>query len=160
MKLIIEWINLVFTALWLIISITSIVIATVQAFKIERLKTELDIQKNKILLNDSKIRKAYEDFISSFINSSNDKNSWEIEETIKNFTKDTLLFSWESTIHAINKYKTSSPKNKNDKICLTENIFLAMRKDLWVNNSWIKHWDLTQFLVKWDISNILNNKIK
>ena len=149
-----EWI---LALIWMCISVASIIISFIQALKVERLKTRLEIEKNKAILNDSKIRKAYEDFVSCFIGFSVDEKLWDIDEWIKNFTKNSLLFSWENTIPAINKYKTSTNKNKNEKIYLAEDIFFAMRKDLWVSNKWMKHWDLIQFLVKWNISDILKD---
>ena len=157
-KLILDTIWTINSTLSVIISFISIIISVILAFKVEKLKAELEIEKNKAILNDSKIRKAYEDFISSFVDSNNQDKNWEINDWIKSFTKSVLLFSWQNTIHAINKYKTSVNKNRNEQIDLAENILFAMRQDLWVSNKWIKHWDLIQFLVKSDISSILNNK--
>ena len=122
MDFFLDFIELSLAAVWIIISIVSMIISFIQSFKIERLKTKLEIEKNKAVLNDSKIRKAYEDFVSSIMNFNNQEKAWEIEEWIKNFTKNSLLFSWKNTIHAINKYKTSTPKNNKEEINLVENI--------------------------------------
>ena len=160
-----ELIELLLNATWtivsilsVIISIASVIISTILAFRVERLKTELEIEKNKAILNDSKIREAYETFIYSFINFDDEKNIWKINEWIKIFTKNMLLFSWYDTIQAINKYKLNTNDDRIVRIWLAEDIFCAMRKDLWVSNHRINHWDLIQFLVKSDVSSILNNK--
>ncbi len=157
-KLIVDVGGLLLAAVSAIISIVSIIISVFQAIKVEKLKAKLEIEKNKAILNDSKIRQAYENFIYSMMNIDNKEKYWEIEEWIKNFTKNMLLFSEHNTIQAINKYKLNTNDDRIVRIWLAEDIFFAMRKDLWVSNDWIKHWDLIQFLVSWDISNILNGK--
>ncbi|MBQ7073861.1 hypothetical protein IJM86_02125 [bacterium] len=70
-KLIVDVGGLLLAAVSAIISIVSIIISVFQAIKVEKLKAKLEIEKNKAILNDSKIRQAYENFIYSMMNIDN-----------------------------------------------------------------------------------------
>ena len=131
-----------------------------QSFKVEKLKNKLEIEKNKVLLNDSKIRQAYESFISTFFTIIKMKeNSIEIDadkinNTIDEFVKNMLLFSWPNTIKSIWKYKASFNLANRKKVLLMEKIILAMRKDLWVSNSRIKEFEIFQIFINSDIKTV------
>lgn len=145
---------------WILASI-SLIVTIIQAFKIEKYKNKLELQKSKDILNDWKLRNAYENFVSLIFEIYH--NNWKnksIEDWIDDFVKNMLLFSWPNTIKAINNYKTNKSSIESEKLLLIENIIMAMRKDLWASNKWLNDFDIIQLLINWNIKNYFKSNQK
>lgn len=126
-----------------------------QSVEIEKLKTQLELQKNQKLLNDKEFRKAYEIFINSIITVIETKKYNKIKNDMYNFLKIAILYAWPNTIKSFWKYKLSSSDikedNKKNILPLIWELFLEMRKDLWVSNEKIDELDILQTFINWNI---------
>ena len=134
-----------------------------QEVEIEKLKTQLELQKNQKLLNDKKFREWYENFTNIFIKIlKNTVSKEEIDnsvylERLYDFIETSLLFAWPNTIKSFWDYKKYANlwSNNNWEILLyIWRLFLNMRLDLWVDNKWIDENDILQTISNFDIKDL------
>lgn len=123
----------------------------VEKIKSEKLKTRLEIEKNKNILNDKKFRETYESFIWLMFDVLWKKKGINIEQWIMNFMRWAVLFAGPETIKTFGLYRKEAGKG-GDVISYLEKLILAMRKDLWVSNDCLKEYDIIQVFVLWDAS--------
>ena len=124
-----------------------------QWIEIEKLKTQLELQKNQKLLNDKEFRKAYELFLGSLLTVMETKKYNNLKKDMYNFVKIAILYSWPNTIRAFWNYRTNSwdEWDKKNILIWVGKLFLEMRKDLWVSNLNIDEFDVLQTFINEDI---------
>ena len=133
----------------------------IQWVEIEKLKSQLELQKNQKLLNDKEFRKAYQLFISSLMNILKTKKYNNLKSDMYDFVKIAILYAWPNTIKSFWNYrKLSNDINEDNKkyiLPLIWKLFLEMRKDLWVSNEKIDELDILQTFIIWNIRKELND---
>lgn len=131
-----------------------------QNIELEKIKKELEIYKEKNILNDNTIRKAYEDFISlmfKILNKENKKLNINLE--ISKFLEKTIIFSWPKTIKAFWNYRKNANDNENI-LYNIEKLLFSIREDLWVSNEWLEKFDILQTFIIEDLKKIETQKIE
>lgn len=134
-----------------------------QQVKIEKLKTELELEKHQKILNSEKFRKWYEEFIDLIVDQiaqRNESNNIDIDQKMMNFIKVSLLFAWPDTIKSFGAYrKEAKIEDSNDILLYMENLIGKMRQDLWVSNEWLSSYDILQMFFVWDLKESLYNSV-
>lgn len=133
-----------------------------QTIEIEELKSRLEKYKTQFIQNDSKIRWIYESFINTLFDlTSNPKNIGNLEGKMRDFMKTTMLFAGPKTIWAFWDFvKISNNPNKTNTELFTavDNLILAMREDLWVENANLQQFQVLQIFIKENIQEVLNKE--
>jgi len=140
--------------------------------RLKKLESNLEIQKNKSLLNDKINREIFEKFIQSFIKLLFDKK----EKTEKEKQKDEselnknmidikkfLLINWNWVlVREFNNFilLTQKENKSEDEIYVAiDKLLKQFRVEIGVNNKWLKENDLLQLFVNEDINLKLKNNI-
>lgn len=132
-----------------------------QEIRIESLKSQLDVEKTKVLRNDETFRNSYQSFLSVLMNMLHkDKKLEEAEQWMIDFIKASILFASPETIKTLGEYRkiANEPEGDNSVLRYMDKLFLSMRKDLWVSNQSLKEFDILQTMIVGDIKKVLNTK--
>lgn len=149
------------TVMSLLALIISILLATYNWYnsnRLKRLEWQLDIQKNKSVLNDKRNREIFDNFIELYVdilfNNKNikDKN---IEKSML-VVKKLLLINWSwKLIKEFNNFMFLSQMEIMDNkktFNSFERLIRIFREDIWVNNDWLEKLELLNVFVKWKIN--------
>lgn len=144
----------------LIISLCSTVYLLWNNRKLKILENDLDIQKNKWLLNDKKSREIFENFIQMYIsmlNFENKNKKINLKDMIN--IKKLLFIYWNwKIINSFNDFilcTQSETDNNVDLFNKFDNFVRLFREDIWVSNKDLKKNWLIQLFTTWDINNSL-----
>ena len=174
-----NWDSLLLWLLWIISFLWGIkqyYLKQKQEVEIEKLKTKLDLEKDKSLLNDKKFREAYSIYIWSIIqllkstkSDINDKVKNDeydkIVEEIYKFLEIAILYSSPKTIKAFWDFKLMTVKSENNTVKSENNIeairymwkiLLSMREDVWANNKDLDEFDILQTFINSDVREHFN----
>lgn len=151
----------VWTALSLIRNVTQFFVNKKQEIRIETLKSQLDVEKTKVLRNDETFRNSYQSFLNVLMNMLHkDKKLEEAEQWMIDFIKASILFASPETIKTLGEYRkiANEPQGDNSVLKYMDKLFLSMRKDLWVSNESLKEFDILQTMIVGDIKKALDAK--
>ncbi len=128
--------------------------------RLKTLESNLEIQKNKSLLNDKKNRETFQTLIQSFINlmfpdnGKNEKDRKKDEESLKKDmieVKKFLLINWSwGLVKNFNDFiLITQRKDKTNKEMYNsfDKLLKKFREEIWVKNNWLKENDLLQLFV-------------
>lgn len=149
----------------LLVSILLAVYTWYNSNRLKKLESNLEIQKNKSLLNDKVNRDIFEKFIQSFIKllldkkEKNEKEKLKDEEELKKNMLDIkkfLLINWNWwLVREFNNFVLLTQKENKKDIDLyiaIDKLLKQFRLEIWVNNKWLKENDLLQLFVNEDIN--------
>ena len=137
----------VWTTLSLIRNVTQFFANKKQGIRIETLKSQLDVEKTKVLRNDETFRNSYQSFLNVLMDMLHkDKKLEEAEQWMIDFIKASILFASPETIKTLGEYRKiiNEPQGDNSVLKYMDKLFLSMRKDLWVSNQSLKEFDILQ----------------
>ncbi len=133
--------------------------------RLKKLEADLEIQKNKSLINDKKNREVFEKFVNTYVNMLfANKNKTNIPtqtlEEIMIEIKQVILMngSWK-IVTALNVFTQTSQKEwapNKDLWTAFDNFFRLFREEIWVDNAGLEKFWLLQLLVKDNISEHLS----
>lgn len=149
---------IIFSVIWNIIQFFA---NKKQEIRIERLKSQLDVEKTKVLRNDETFRNSYQSFLNVLMNILHkDKKLEEAEQWMIDFIKASILFASPETIKTLGEYRKIANETQGDHSVLKymDKLFLNMRKDLWVSNESLKAFDILQTMIVGDIKKALDGK--
>lgn len=151
----------VWTMLSLIRNVTQFFANKKQGIRIETLKSQLDVEKTKVLRNDETFRNSYQSFLNVLMDMLHkDKKLEEAEQWMIDFIKASILFASPETIKTLGEYRKiiNEPQGDNSVLKYMDKLFLSMRKDLWVSNQSLKEFDILQTIIVGDIKKALDSK--
>ncbi len=151
----------VWTTLSLIRNVTQFFANKKQGIRIETLKSQLDVEKTKVLRNDETFRNSYQSFLNVLMDMLHkDKKLEEAEQWMIDFIKASILFASPETIKTLGEYRKiiNEPQGDNSVLKYMDKLFLSMRKDLWVSNQSLKEFDILQTIIVGDIKKALDSK--
>ena len=149
------------TTLSIIRNVTQFFANKKQGIRIETLKSQLDVEKTKVLRNDETFRNSYQSFLNVLMDMLHkDKKLEEAEQWMIDFIKASILFASPETIKTLGEYRKiiNEPQGDNSVLKYMDKLFLSMRKDLWVSNQSLKEFDILQTIIVGDIKKALDSK--
>lgn len=157
--------EILIASLSLLVSIWLAVYAWYNNHRVKKLENDLDIQKNKSLLNDKKTREVFEKFIQLYMDMLFNKKSIksnEIEKVMIDIKK-TLLINWSwKLVNEFNDFILFSKQetiNENwinlDMFNSFEKFTRLFRTEIWVNNKWLSKYSILQLFLREDVNTII-----
>jgi len=140
--------------------------------RLKKLESNLEIQKNKSLLNDKRSREAFDNFIELYIEllfnkksngnlNEKDKIKKEKEQTekiekIMLELKKIIFINWDwEIVNEFNNFMLISKTKDTKKLFESfEKLVRLFRKNIWVNNDWLKKFSILQIFINEDVNNI------
>lgn len=161
--------NLTILLSWfsLLVSILLAIYTWYNNLRLKKLENDLDIKKNKTLLNDKRSREIFDDFIDVFLSYlsipwTKKINDHKIKEILIKVKKLVLIYWSGRLISSFNNFqKVSNSDIEGDSYVLNlynalDDLLVALRSEIWVDNNNLEKYWVIQLFVTDNINNEIN----